>query len=510
MASRSRTVEFSLQIRLDKWTRSLKKATNKLRRTQRAAARDSDTLANQSNRALRRMKDGWTRLGQAIRGASLIARRGASGFIPQRKIIRTIQALSRVVQASFQRMGASAAGRLVRTMGRGFRGVYRLAARMVERIRAKWKRLRKTAQKISKGIARAFRLPLKVFKKFVSALRAISSVLLNIKFLATGAIAAFGVFKFAELAAKVSNMEVAFEGLTRSLGEAPVKALEKLRKSLRGTVSDLDIARQVARASIFNIADDIDTLAKIFDTARRLGKATGRNTAQAIEDISLGIGRQSRLILDNIGLIVRVRRANEKYAFVLGKQVEDLTDLEKRFAFQLAALDAADEAMIRLGDDVETFGDKFYRLHANFENMAQTIAKTLTPIMSKLIDKLNAINFDRIAKAFASFSGIAFEVANKMADTLIEKEGGIAGFVEGIITRINSSGRIGLTLAEGWIKRIYGIYTSDNIMGGGLRTNRGCHRVGSRIDQGTPEEDIHLGLLEGHIDSSGDHYYESY
>ena len=57
---------------------------------------------------------------------------------------------------------------------------------------------------------------------------------------------------------------------------------------------------------ILGVSKNSDEMAEMFDIAQRLGRALGRDTASSVESLVTGIGRQSRLMLDNIGIIVKV------------------------------------------------------------------------------------------------------------------------------------------------------------------------------------------------------------
>ena len=251
----------------------------------------------------------------------------------------------------------------------------------------------------------------RVIRGFGRMLRGLNSlrrgfrVFTNARFLLGSLAATLGGIQFARLAGEVSNAEISFRSIIRTLGSDPGRALEGFRESLKGTASDLEIFRQVSTAAIFNIAKNANDLQKIFDTARRLGRATGRTTGDAIRDISLGIGRQSRLILDNIGLIVRVQQANEEYAASVGKTVEQLTDLEKQQAFQQAALKAADVAVKRLGEDYLTFNDILLQFSSNIKNAAIAAAKSLTPALTRVLEIFNKLNFESIGEQFSRLAG---------------------------------------------------------------------------------------------------------
>jgi hypothetical protein len=187
-------------------------------------------------------------------------------------------------------------------------------------------------------------------------------------------IAAIGLVKRAN---EVEAISGAFSTLAASVGALSSSLLEKLRRATRGTVSDLELMRSTNNAILLGVVRTEDQFAELAEAARRLGRAVGRDTLNALNDLSLGIGRQSRLILDNLGIIVRVDAAQEQYARSLGKTVGQLTETEKRTAFLAATTEGIRRKLANLGPDIETNADAWGRLGAAISNTISTIAVAL-------------------------------------------------------------------------------------------------------------------------------------
>ena len=111
----------------------------------------------------------------------------------------------------------------------------------------------------------------------------------------------------------------------------------------------------------------------MFDIAQRLGRALGRDTASSVESLITGIGRQSRLMLDNIGIIVKADDAHQAYAEALDITVDELTDADKKQAFLNATMDAARSKVALLGDEVLTAENSFNALKASTADLAVEI-----------------------------------------------------------------------------------------------------------------------------------------
>ena len=95
-------------------------------------------------------------------------------------------------------------------------------------------------------------------------------------------------------------------------------------------MTSVDLFQQANNAMILGVTRNSDEMAEMFDMAQRLGRALGRDTASSVESLITGIGRQSRLMLDNIGIIVKSDEAYKSYANQIGKSVSSLSDAEKK------------------------------------------------------------------------------------------------------------------------------------------------------------------------------------
>ena len=221
------------------------------------------------------------------------------------------------------------------------------------------------------------------------------------------------LIQFTREAAKVEAMERGFKTLTGA-SENSTRALEKLKEATNGTVSEFDLFQQANNAMILGVSNNSSEMAEMFDIAQRLGRVLGKDTKTSIESLVTGIGRQSRLMLDNIGIITKVEEANVKYARSLNKSVSQLTDTEKKQAFLNATMEAAREKVASLGDEVETTQDQIDAFDAAMDNLAVNIGeglgKTFLPFMKVMI-KISEIMTPERVRAYATVIGTILVVA---------------------------------------------------------------------------------------------------
>ena len=100
-----------------------------------------------------------------------------------------------------------------------------------------------------------------------------------------------------------------------------------------------------------------------------MSRDMGTTTQQAFNDIATGVGRASPLILDNLGLSLKLGAANEAMAAKLGKTVAELTDQEKKTAILNATIAAGSEALSRYDLSQTTTAEKMQQLTTTIANL---------------------------------------------------------------------------------------------------------------------------------------------
>ena len=195
--------------------------------------------------------------------------------------------------------------------------------------------------------------------------------------------------KFAETSANVESMQTAFTTLSGAT-ESSTVALIKLKKATNNTMSEFNLFQQANNAMILGVTKNSDEMAEMFDMAQRLGRALGRDTASSVESLITGIGRQSRQMLDNIGIIVKSDEAYEAYAKKLGITADQLSDVDKKQAFLIATMESARAKIKTLGDEVLSTKDNIDSFSTAFENLGVSIGKNV-PFFNFLTTRLTGL-----------------------------------------------------------------------------------------------------------------------
>jgi hypothetical protein len=190
-----------------------------------------------------------------------------------------------------------------------------------------------------------------------------------------GLTASFG--EAVKLGGSIETLSNSFDSLKGDVTDE-VLSLETLREATQGTVSDVDLLTAANQAMALGIPKE--ELNDLFSAAMDVGHAMGRTTLQAVNDLATGMGRGSRLILDNLGILVDTEQAYVTYAETLGKTSSELTESEKKTAFMTAAMVSLNEKAEVLTGTTSEAQIAQEQFSAQMVNVKSSVGGALTPL----------------------------------------------------------------------------------------------------------------------------------
>ena len=202
---------------------------------------------------------------------------------------------------------------------------------------------------------------------------------------ATAAIVALGVH-----GSKVEGIKSSFEALSRATGESADVMLGAMRTATSGLVSDFELMSAANKAMLLGLPVTADSLGTMAQAATILGRAMKQDATKSLDDLTTALGRGSPLILDNLGLTVKVGEANKAYAKTLGKSADQLTDGEKKLAFYNAAMGAAKVKLDELGELQLSFGLRVQQAKTMVTNFVDSLslAVATSPVVAAGMDAI--------------------------------------------------------------------------------------------------------------------------
>jgi len=211
-------------------------------------------------------------------------------------------------------------------------------------------------------------------------------------------------------AAQFQQQEQAFANLAASHGANADKIIDNLRRVSAATISTADLMESAGTAFLLGIP--ADNLEKMMEIARASSRITGQTIQAAFNDISKGMGRQSKLILDNLGIMIRVEEANKAYALAMGITGRALTDAEKKQAFFNATMEAGEDTIKRVGELQLTSAEAMQAFTATVQNAGIFIGKALIYITTAVAG---------VTQLAASTVARALEMASDAIATILDK-----------------------------------------------------------------------------------------
>lgn len=224
-----------------------------------------------------------------------------------------------------------------------------------------------------------------------------------------GAVLAYGV----NVTKMAIQSERSFQQFNLALGDSANLMLNDMRKASHGLVSDLELVNNANRALALGISKN--KIPALLEAATARAKIFGRTATEAFADISIGIGRQSRLILDNLGIILDLDQTYRDYAYTIGKTVDQLTEFEKKLALTNAILKESEtlvKAQIFLA---ETHADKLERLGATYDNVKSALGLYILSVFDeisglKLLEEIRQNQIDSMTGIPGTYDAVSRSV----------------------------------------------------------------------------------------------------
>lgn len=158
------------------------------------------------------------------------------------------------------------------------------------------------------------------------------------------------------LAKQGEGIRIAFERLGKP------GLIDNLKEATHGTVSELELMKQAIKFENFKLP--LEDLATYLAFAQQKAKDTGESIDYLVTSIVNGLGRQSKQILDNLGIS----------AAELTKRMGEGKDMTQ------AVAEIIREEMAKAGDYVETAADRAARAAAKATDKMEEMGRTAMPV----------------------------------------------------------------------------------------------------------------------------------
>tara|TARA_Y100001937_G_scaffold39174_1_gene55705 strand:- start:8429 stop:12142 length:3714 start_codon:yes stop_codon:yes gene_type:complete len=245
-------------------------------------------------------------------------------------------------------------------------------------------------------------------------------------------------FRFLQSAGDLATLEKGQIAYASSTGIALKTLTTRIQEATENQIAFQDAAQAAAIGTAAGLtADQLERLGK---AAKDASIILGRDVTDSFNRLVRGVTKAEPELLDELGIILRLKDATETYAASLGKSANDLSQFEKSQAVANDVLTQAEEKYGRIIAIVDPSVNVFNKFGKAFDDIVNSIKRGLdkiSPLFEKLAEnpfsslllaapllqgflKIMVPGFDELGKkAVSAFDGIGEGLENmkRNADT---------------------------------------------------------------------------------------------
>lgn len=207
--------------------------------------------------------------------------------------------------------------------------------------------------------------------------------------IAVGQQAAQAAAELVDLGSKSISLRNEFEGLAGRAGAAADEMLSAMQRASRGTITEYDLMRAANQAMVLGVADSADEMGAILEFAQTRARQLGISTQFAFESLVTGIGRNSALFLDNVGIsLSNINQAMDDYAASIGTTADKLDDAGKKAALLNAVMAENQRNMSGIGTESRTAVESIAAMDVAWTDFKTALGESLVPIVTPVLEGL--------------------------------------------------------------------------------------------------------------------------
>lgn len=243
-----------------------------------------------------------------------------------------------------------------------------------------------------------------------------------------------------EMARNADGIKHAFDNLDRP------DLLKGLREATHGTVTDLELMKAAVQANDFRIP--LENLGKYLEFAQLKASQTGQSVDYLTNSIVTGLGRQSKMILDNLGISAAELTEKMEGGATMAEAVGQIIDkqLDEQGEHYETAAERATRATTELTNKQREIGEAFLPIAEKGQEMLTklkvgviNLVLNIISYCTKLYDELATVRivvetvrvaFDTAFKAIELGFDLVIDIVKGVGRAIVD----LAKLVEGVFT----------------------------------------------------------------------------
>ena len=208
--------------------------------------------------------------------------------------------------------------------------------------------------------------------------------------------------------------------------------LSAMEDASGGLVGHTDLMKSFNSAAQLVSKDFAEQLPDAMQYLSKVSGATGEDMGFMIDSLVKGVGRMSPMILDNLGIQVKLEEATARAADMFGVEADTLTDAQIKAGMMNVVLEKLAENTKDMPDVAGTAAAGFAKLGATWQNVKDKAGVALLPLFQGIFDVIMPLIDKALPKLIEFFEDVSSKAAilGEAIGALIS--GDMAGFEDAL------------------------------------------------------------------------------
>lgn len=274
-----------------------------------------------------------------------------------------------------------------------------------------------------------------------------------------------GAFKLADAAAPVEGVKRAFMGLASEVEGGGEAMLAAMQKATYGMVDNMTLMQQWNKAAQLVSVEFAEKLPAAMELINKVAASTGEDVGFMMNSLTVGIGRLSPMILDNLGIQVKLTDAYQAWADKMGVAAESMTKAQQQTALMDFTLQKLAENTANMPSVFGSAQQVFQAFRTDLKNIRDDVGMDLLPTFTQMFVMFR--QFMPAIKAFGQGFAGAFAGIVQVAKSVLQGLGRAMGIDFNAIANNSESWgeNIVMSLARGMVNAIGAVISALNTLG---------------------------------------------
>lgn len=206
---------------------------------------------------------------------------------------------------------------------------------------------------------------------------------------AMGVGGAFGFSYFKAGAKDLAEYKDAYVTFRKNMGSETDQMIAEMKRASGGVINETELIHKANLAMLLGI--DKDALAPMTKMARAAARQLGGNVSDYYNSLMVGTARESKMWLDNLGIIIDIDAANKKYAQTLGISASALTTEQQKIAFVNEVLAHQNDLLGRVDFTQESMNEEMQKSTVSWGELQREITEGALPVIMAVLKTTNGL-----------------------------------------------------------------------------------------------------------------------